>query len=106
MLIASVVLLSTFGVLAAIQLAYAYLRVVRGSGVSQVPLVNGLIGALGFWLYPDPAVARCWWLAFVIDWGCLPLLVEWIVYWAWVGRRRRANGDGAAPGPPGVGPPG
>lgn len=97
MLIASVVLLSIFGVLAAIQLAYAYLRVVRGSVVSQVPLVNGLIGALGFWLYPDPVVARCWWLAFVIDWGCLPLLVEWIVYCAWVGRRRRANG---------VGPPG
>lgn len=106
MLIASVVLLSTFGVLAAIQLVYAYLRVVRGSAVSQVPLVNGLIGGLGFWLYPDPAVARCWWLAFVIDWGCLPLLVEWIVYGAWIGRRRRANGDGAAPGPPGVGPPG
>lgn len=97
MLIASVVLLSTFGVLAAIQLVYAYLRVVRGSAVSQVPLVNGLIGGLGFWLYPDPAVARCWWLAFVIDWGCLPLLGEWIVYRVWIGRWRRANG---------VGPPG
>lgn len=79
--VVSSVLLCVFAVLAVSHLALAYVRIVkRRPGYSAVPLINGLIGAAGFWLSANSHVSFLWWLPFVLDWGCLPLLVEWLVW--------------------------
>lgn len=77
----SALLLAIFGLVAAGHAVMAYQRLVeRKPGRSSVPLLNGAVGALGFWLFPDPEASRLWWLALVLDWGCLPLAVEKVVW--------------------------
>ena len=90
--VVSSVLLCIFAVLAVSHLVLAYVRIVRRRpGYSAVPLINGLIGAAGFWLSANSHVSLLWWLPFVLDWGCLPLLVEWLV---WRLMRRQGAGHG------------
>lgn len=81
MLFLSSALIGVFGLLAVGHLVLAYHRIVRRKpGFSSVPVVNGLIGGAGIYLFPDPDIAKLWWLAFLVDWGCVPLLVESAVW--------------------------
>lgn len=90
MTILSVLLIALFLSVALAQLWCAYVRLIkRSSGPSHIPLINGVIGAVGIYLYPDPRVSQWWWSAFVLDWGSLPLALECIAYWLFVSRRRR-----------------
>lgn len=81
MFVISCALIAVFALLAVSHLIMAYQRYVRRRSVSAVPLICGLIGCLGFYLSPDPSVARLWWLPFLLDWGCVPLLTECAVFW-------------------------
>ena len=96
MIILSFALMGVFAVLALSHLVVAYYRIIRRRpGFSSVPLVNGLIGALGIGLFPDPEVSRFWWVALLIDWGCVPLLVE-VVVWKLLHGWTEPGGDGGA----------
>lgn len=44
-------------------------------GVSLVPFVGGVAGALGCLVAPVPNVARWGWLPLLVDLGCVPLLL-------------------------------
>lgn len=48
--------------------------------VSYIPFVNGFIGLAGILLYPNNNFSRYWWVPFLIDWGCIPLVVELVIY--------------------------
>jgi hypothetical protein len=81
MVIFSKVLIVIFVALAASHLVMAYRRIVkRKRSSSSIPLVNGLIGSAGIYLLPDPAWAKWWWVPFIVDWGCVPLAVEWVIW--------------------------
>lgn len=81
MLILSIILIGVFAAFAASHLVIAYRRIVRRErSFSSVPLVNGLIGSAGIYLFPDPRWSKWWWLPFMIDWGCVPLVFEWVVW--------------------------
>jgi hypothetical protein len=43
-------------------------------GVSMVPVIGGVAGALAFVVAPIPGLARWAWLPLVLDVGCAPLL--------------------------------
>src|SRR5262245_30123670 len=100
---ASIALLSVFSLLAITHAVMAYKRIIqRMSGFSSVPLINGLIGAVGLGLSPHSAFSLYWWFAFLIDWGCLPLMIEYVI---WRLRRRSASrpaggGSGTPPKTP------
>lgn len=83
-------LIIIFVIFAISHLIFAYLRLIRKkNGYSYVPLINGLIGSVALVLYPNNGFSEYWWLPFVVDWGCLPLLVETIVF-RFIVRRRRS----------------
>jgi hypothetical protein len=88
--ILSVALILLFVSVAIAHLRSAYIRLIqRMPGPSYIPLINGVIGATGLFLFPDPRVSQLWWLAFVLDWGCLPLALECLAYGLLVVRRRK-----------------
>ena len=56
-------------------------RFVRNEGVpSWVPLLAGIIGALGLCALPIPGARLWWWLPFLLDYGSLPGLFYSVVY--------------------------
>lgn len=74
----SSILIAVFVVLATAHLVMAYHRIVgRRPGFSAVP--NGVIGAAGIAMFPSTSISSRWWLPFLIDWGCVPLLLEMLV---------------------------
>lgn len=92
MLVLSSALISIFVLLAVGHLVLAYHRIVkRKPGFSSVPLLNGLIGAAGLYLFPDPERSKLWWVAFLVDWGCVPLLVESVIWNATRGREMNSD---------------
>ncbi len=53
-----------------------FVRWLQGRGnSSSVPLVGGILGALGCWLAPDGALREFWWVPLVVDISCAPGLV-------------------------------
>lgn len=89
MTVAAIVLISLFVILAVTHLIGAFLRIaMKRGGHSSVPVINCVIGSVGIALCPDPDVARWWWIAWLLDWGGVPLLLELVVAWAL--RRRSA----------------
>lgn len=81
MIYLSLLLLVIFIVLAINHLVFAFLRIVKKKdGFSYVPVINGLIGALGLFLYPEKDFSAYLWVPFAIDWGCLPLVGEILLH--------------------------
>ena len=79
--ILSNILIVIFIVIALSHFVHAYLRlVVRKSGFSYIPLINGILGGVGFYISSNEVLSSLWWLPFIVDWGCLPLLIETIVF--------------------------
>ena len=77
MKVLAIILLLVFVILTINHLIFAYLRIFRKkNGYSYVPLVNGFVGLAGVLLYPNSDLARFWWVPFIIDWGCAPMLIE------------------------------
>ena len=70
-------LLLMFAILAITHLVYAFFHIfMKKSGYSYIPFVNGVIGALGFYLNSDERLSTLWWLPFLLDWGCIPMIFE------------------------------
>ena len=81
MIYVATAMLILFGILSINHFVFAFLRLVKKKdGFSYVPLVNGLIGMGGFLLYPSETLNSLWWIPFVVDWGCIPLIVESFVH--------------------------
>ena len=77
----SYILLAIHFVLVINHLVFAYLRMVKKkSGFSYVPFFNGFIGLGGIALYQEGNLSLLWLVPFIIDWGCLPMLVEMAVF--------------------------
>lgn len=57
---------------------------------SCIPMMGGLLGAIGMWILPIDGSHRIAWIPFLLDWGSIPHLVYtagyFLVYW---GYRRR-----------------
>lgn len=51
--------------------AFRYWCVDSTSVPSMIPLIGGSILALGIYLVPYPQVSKWFWVAFVIDYGCI-----------------------------------
>jgi hypothetical protein len=50
--------------------AYILLRYLRGGhGASFVPVVGGILGAIGFLILPVPSFRSAWWVPLFLDWG-------------------------------------
>jgi hypothetical protein len=91
----SAIVLVLYAVLAVAQFVVAFARIaLRRSGFSAVPVLVGLIGCVGFVTSPDPDIRRLWWLAFVLDWGSIPFLLECAISWT---VRRREHADQQRP---------
>lgn len=72
---------SVFTILALAHLYCAYKNLIkREYSPSYIPFVNGFIGLGAILLYPYSSVRDWWWLPFLLDWGCLPMLIELIVF--------------------------
>lgn len=83
MTIVAIVLISLFVILAITHLVLAFYRIaLKRGGHSSVPVINCVLGSVGLALLPDPDVARWWWIAWLLDWGGVPLLLEHVVAWA------------------------
>lgn len=83
MTVVAIVLISLFVILAVTHLVLAFLRIaLKRGGHSSVPVINSIIGSVGLALVPDPDVARWWWIAWLLDWGGAPLLLEHVAAWA------------------------
>lgn len=57
----------------------AYQGIFRQKHASSVPILGGLMLAVGLATLPTETPFRFWWLPFLIDWGCVPMFV----YAAW-----------------------
>lgn len=86
--ILSMILVAFFALFACGHVVLAFFRIAgKRPGFSSVPLVNGVLGAVGLALSESSVLSSKWWIPFLVDWGCLPLLVESLV---WRTRRRMA----------------
>ncbi|MBL8814508.1 MAG: hypothetical protein JNL58_00655 [Planctomyces sp.] len=47
---------------------------------SMIPLVGGVLGAIGCWLAPAPSVRSLWWLPLIFDPGCVLLFGSLVVF--------------------------
>lgn len=47
---------------------------------TSIPLFGGLFIAIAFVFIPNNPVSYVWWLAFLIDYGSLPLLLQTICF--------------------------
>lgn len=54
-----------------------YIRKSRHS--SWGPLLGGLFLCIGFLMIPDNPYHHLWWIAFFIDWGCIPGIIFTII---------------------------
>ena len=71
-------LIAVFTVVATAHLVMAFFRIVlKRPGYSSVPIVNCLIGVLALWTIDR---SQLWWVAFVLDWGGLPLAIETLIW--------------------------
>jgi hypothetical protein len=58
--------------------AYCVIRyLTKRTAFSVVPLLGGVLGAVGFYLAPDATLQRFWWLPLLIDYGSFPSLAAW-----------------------------
>jgi len=48
---------------------------------STVPLVGGLLGAVGLVVVPLDGFARFWWVPLLIDYRCAFTVGSWIISW-------------------------
>lgn len=77
----AVSLLLLFALLCVSHLVIAYQRIIkRAPGWSAVPLVNVVIGVVAFRLLPDESLRALWWLPLLLDWGGVPLLLEFVAH--------------------------
>jgi hypothetical protein len=84
--IISAVLIGLFGIIA-IGHAFCLIRFLAGGvAFSVIPLLGGVLGAVGFWMAPAPALRHFWWLPLLLDYGSIPSAVSWLVFWAKVRR--------------------
>ena len=53
----------------------------RGRHISPVPLLGGLLGAVGLCLIPVKGAWRWFWIPLIADVACIPIPVSAIVYY-------------------------
>ena len=79
MYVLSVFLIVVFIVFSINHYVFAYQRIInKKEGYSYVPLINGVIGGVGLYLSPIESLSKLWWIAFITDWGCMPLFIEYL----------------------------
>ena len=60
--------------------AYCLIRyLVNRTPFSVVPFLGGILGAIGFWLDPEPMLQHLWWMPPLLDYGSVPSLVSWFI---------------------------
>lgn len=71
------VLIGFFGLIA-VGHAYCLIRYfTKHVRFSVVPLLGGVLGALGFYVAPAVALQKLWWLPLLIDYGSVPSVISW-----------------------------
>lgn len=60
---------------------------------SWVPLVGGLLGALGFAIAPWNELRRLWYVPLLVDWGSLPGVLFTIFYYLVLRGSRKEKGE-------------
>ncbi len=69
--------------IAAGNLYLLYLNRVKAQRHSLIPLVGGVLGALGLLSIPAQHASEYWWIPLILDFGALPLVVItilWFIY--------------------------
>ena len=56
--------------------------VLRRTGYSWAPIVGGLLGAIAIAVLPIRGITKWCWLPFIVDFGCLPVLILTIIAYA------------------------
>lgn len=84
MLIGSILIL-VGGYLVIINAMAAYKGYVKKQHSSRAPLLGGLLMAIGISQIPVQALQPFWWVPFLVDYGCLPMVLE-LVYSTLKGR--------------------
>lgn len=49
-------------------------------GLSRIPFIGGVAGAIGIYLFPLSYINNWWWFAFIIDPGGLMLVIDLIIF--------------------------
>jgi UDP-N-acetylmuramyl pentapeptide phosphotransferase/UDP-N-acetylglucosamine-1-phosphate transferase len=80
MLIFSTLLLIVGCVLSISNWYNAYRQYRNYSTHSTIPLLGGAMICAGVWLSPYLGFNHLWWIGFVLDYGCAPLLLRVIVF--------------------------
>ena len=71
--------------------AYILLRYLRRSNApSWIPLIGGILGAIGLLILPTPSLRAAWWIPFFLDWGSVPGITHAV---AWHLLRRNREKD-------------
>ena len=55
---------------------------------SLIPLVGGILSAIGIAVLPLNSVNKLWWIPLLIDIGCVPILIYTLVYRLFFHRRK------------------
>ena len=55
-------------------------RVRKRRAASWIPLLGGVCGTISFLMLPIPSLGRLWMVPLIVDWGCLPGIVDTIVF--------------------------
>jgi hypothetical protein len=53
-------------------------HILRKKWTSAVPLIGGLVGAIGIVLLPACGSWKYAWLPFILDWGSIPVIVVYL----------------------------
>jgi hypothetical protein len=53
--------------------------VLQRKGPSIGPFLGGMLMAAGLWVSPIHLLHRCWWIAFFIDAGCVPIILVAVI---------------------------
>lgn len=75
----TVILLGVFAWAAVANVVLGVRYYVHGKRSTLVPLVGGVLGAIGCLIAPWTILRTWWWLPLLIDIGCAPMLLAMIV---------------------------
>ena len=54
----------------------------RKQHISAIPFIGGILGVCGFLAPPVGWLSHWWWLPLVIDYGSLPMMVVFFIWYA------------------------
>lgn len=58
---------------------YAIAAAVSGRSYSTVPLIGGLLASIGVYQFGIDSSNFLFWIPFIVDLGCIPMLVAFVV---------------------------